>query len=489
MIRTAGLVRAVFLVGVLAGCGAMEPAPGLQAAAYVAPQVTPVATRVQPAATRPPPTATPLPMPIAGKVVVAVVQVDSLRTRAYPGTEYAILFANRRGDVLYVAGDAGGAENAWLPIYVMGKGYGWVAQRYVELQERPATGVDYAVWLERIYQIPVDLVQVPDGAPAPTQRVLVATAVPAPDVQIPDPTVAVPAGETISRSYKWFYKGEWTWELEIPLWLYDKYKQLPRARTRNYSIYVTHPEDDYYIDQLADLISEGAVTAGYTAYETVELAAAFVQGLPYTVDSVTSAYDEYPRYPVETLVDYGGDCEDTSILLAAIVDKLGYGVALIMPPGHLAVGIKGSDDLPGSYWKHQGTKYYYVETTGEGFGIGEVPDVYTTANADVFPIASIAVLAHDWVATRSGNQLTVRISVANVGTAKTSAAVVSAGFESGDLLYSRKDSGVFSVVAGAETSVDLVLKVPAAGRIRLRVWVSDEGAVVDESTGDWFDSE
>ena len=149
MIRTAGLVRAVFLAGVVAGCGAMEPAPGLQAAAPVAPQVTPVATRVQPVATRPPPTATPLPMPIAGKVVVAVVQVDSLRTRAYPGTEYAILFANRRGDVLYVAGDAGGAENAWLPIYVVGKGYGWVAQRYVELQERPATGVDYAGWDSR----------------------------------------------------------------------------------------------------------------------------------------------------------------------------------------------------------------------------------------------------------------------------------------------------------------------------------------------------
>ena len=41
--------------------------------------------------------------------------------------------------------------------------------------------------------------------------------------------------------------------------------------------------------------------------EKVNLVITFVQSLPYTSDSVTTAFDEYPQYPMETLVEYGGN--------------------------------------------------------------------------------------------------------------------------------------------------------------------------------------
>jgi len=50
---------------------------------------------------------------------------------------------------------------------------------------------------------------------------------------------------------------------------------------------------------------------------TIENALAFVQkSVSYQLDPAGS---EYPRYPVETLVDGVGDCEDSAILYASIV--------------------------------------------------------------------------------------------------------------------------------------------------------------------------
>jgi competence protein ComEC len=171
------------------------------------------------------------------------------------------------------------------------------------------------------------------------------TPTPTPSEKLPASTVELPSvigeetssTELIPVNYSWTYNGKWSWEGKIPLSLYEYYRKLPRPPTKNYSVYVTHPLDDPYIDRLVEKIKNAAQQEGYTAYQTVEFAAAFVQSLPYTVDSVTTPYDEYPRYPIETLVDKGGDCEDTSILLASIIDKIGYGVVLIILPNHCCI--------------------------------------------------------------------------------------------------------------------------------------------------------
>ena len=62
-----------------------------------------------------------------------------------------MVFVNPRDAVLYIAGPAAGTGKAWLPIYAVGKGYGWVAQRYVRLEQRLATGADYDIWLQHIH--------------------------------------------------------------------------------------------------------------------------------------------------------------------------------------------------------------------------------------------------------------------------------------------------------------------------------------------------
>jgi hypothetical protein len=192
--------------------------------------------------------------------------------------------------------------------------------------------------------------------------------------------------------YTWSYKGDWTWNLDIPQALYDAYKAVPLAtREKNgiegYGFLVT--THDSYIQSLTDKLTQISNEQGFSEYEKVSFTLAFVQSLEYTSDDVTTGHDEYPRFPVETLVDDGGDCEDTSILFATMVKQMGYGAVFINPEGHYAVGVLGEDSLEGYYWNYptgSDNRYYYCETTGVGFEIGELPDDYVGQTAHIYPI-------------------------------------------------------------------------------------------------------
>jgi transglutaminase-like putative cysteine protease len=169
------------------------------------------------------------------------------------------------------------------------------------------------------------------------------------------------------KAFSWRYGGsDWSFNMSIPQSLYDSYKDVPIAnRTRNgpagYGFLTT--TKDALIISLAHQLNESAAQKGYSSYETVSFLLSFIQSLPYTSDSSTEAYDEYPRFPIETLVDGGGDCEDTAILFASIVCILNYTVIYINPPNHVAVGIRGDATVAGTYWTSNGGRYYYCDTT------------------------------------------------------------------------------------------------------------------------------
>jgi hypothetical protein len=198
-----------------------------------------------------------------------------------------------------------------------------------------------------------------------------------------------PSNSLIYRDFEWDYphdywnKKSWTWELSFSQELYLYKSQLPRLRYyKDWAEYTVDP----IVSQLAIGLKNAAEDEGYDDYQTVSFILAFVQSLPYTEDDVTTGADNYPRYPIETLVDEGGDCEDTSFLFAGIVKELNYGVCLINPPGHVAVGVLGSEDLAGTYYELDGKRYYYCETTGSGWEIGECPDEFLNEKATVIKI-------------------------------------------------------------------------------------------------------
>ena len=196
--------------------------------------------------------------------------------------------------------------------------------------------------------------------------------------------------EYYKRHYTWKYKGKtWTWDISIPKKLYEYYKNKPHNREENYAQYALSDYDRPYLDSMINGFKKTAEEEGFSDYDTVMFIVSFVQSLKYTSDKVTTGYDEYPRYPIETLVDNGGDCEDTAILTAALLHELGYGVVLIELPEHMAVGVKGGGGIYGSYYDYNGGKYYYLETTNTGWDIGQIPPEYENTKVTIRPMVQI----------------------------------------------------------------------------------------------------
>ena len=92
--------------------------------------------------------------------------------------------------------------------------------------------------------------------------------------------------------------------------------------------------------------------------EYLELIAVYIQSLKYETRVQNPA-----KFPVETVVDRSGDCDDKSLLLAGLLSREGYPVALLLfgPESHMAIGV-GSDD-----YLYKNTGYAFVETTNYSF--------------------------------------------------------------------------------------------------------------------------
>ena len=191
------------------------------------------------------------------------------------------------------------------------------------------------------------------------------------------------------QEFVWDYGGHhWVWNLSIPVDLYSAYVSVPDfTRTQiplsNFGYFTT--TEDSYLQTLAQKLNETAQQEGYSSITELNFVLAFVQSIPYATDNASTGYQDYPRFPVETLVDNVGDCKSHSVLFATLSLMLDYGAVYINPPDHLAVGILG-DDLSGTYWNYSGGSYYYCETTGSGFTIGQLPTQFNGQSAYVYGI-------------------------------------------------------------------------------------------------------
>jgi len=296
--------------------------------------------------------------------------------------------------------------------------------------------------------------------------------------------------ETTEREYEWRYGGyTWTLTLSIPDSLYEYYKNLDRPPISDYSVYVTHPYDDEYIKTIIEKFNFIAIDKKYTEEEKINLVISFVQSLPYTSDEVTTPYDEYPRYPLETLVDQGGDCEDTSILVAAFLDKLNYDVILLGFPDHMAAGV--SIDTYGYYWTFNDKDYFYLETTSKGWEIGEIPPEFSAYEyADTYPLNPVPIFTHDWEAIQEGFKMKITITIENVGSALAKGIRAYAAFDAGEgYVWHQEESEPFDLHFGRDVTKKLVLDVPRNEYTRLIVGILDsEGYLIDVSYSEWFNT-
>ncbi|HMP75071.1 MAG TPA: hypothetical protein PKE12_02130 [Kiritimatiellia bacterium] len=120
---------------------------------------------------------------------------------------------------------------------------------------------------------------------------------------------------------------------------------------------------------------------GFTPLQEVENIVSMVRSLRYWSDPGHPHAVDQPKYPVQTLVDGGGDCEDFAILAAALLWTLGHPVALIYLEteftAHMALGCHVAGlDCSCTVAGPDGREYAYIETVPTDVPLGVIPDEF-----------------------------------------------------------------------------------------------------------------
>ena len=96
--------------------------------------------------------------------------------------------------------------------------------------------------------------------------------------------------------------------MDISYYDYNYYSSKPRVY--DYSVYATDEADVSGMTALAETLRGMAIDNGFTSdYDIAGFVSAFVQNIPYQIIREYKGVAEYPKYPMETLFEQGGDCE------------------------------------------------------------------------------------------------------------------------------------------------------------------------------------
>jgi len=192
----------------------------------------------------------------------------------------------------------------------------------------------------------------------------------------------------VYREYDWYYLGQKHWSKGTSAqrgtgFNRSEYLSLAVGPHHNdtdedsFARVLEIPSED--VERLADYLAGQAATD----LQRVNNILKFVQYLPYIYDAPD---ENYVRHPLETLVEGGGDCEDTSVLAARLLlsaGNEGYPVVLLTVDSngdgeadHMMIGVS-VPGASGDFHEVNGTRYYVCETTSTTYGVGFKPRNYS----------------------------------------------------------------------------------------------------------------
>jgi len=127
---------------------------------------------------------------------------------------------------------------------------------------------------------------------------------------------------------------------------------------KTYRAMVNDPAQEEMYSDLINDFKKTRLSQGLSNDEYLELIAVYIQSLTYETREQNPA-----KFPIETVVDRAGDCDDKSLLLAGLLSREGYTVALFLfgPEAHMAIGVDSEDFL------YKRTGYAFLETTNYSF--------------------------------------------------------------------------------------------------------------------------
>lgn len=282
--------------------------------------------------------------------------------------------------------------------------------------------------------------------------------------------------------HNWYYdEVEWSCKLSIPMELYDYYQRRTHLGD-DFSHYVLSVYDREYVRDLVQSFRVGGEKNGLSETDNIYNVISFVQSLQYKYDINSKNEEEYVRYPIETLVDGVGDCEDMVILAASILYEMGNKVLLVNLPEHLALAVQCKESFPGTYYEYQGERYYYLEMTNIGWDLGQIPNHYKGVEAKLIPIVNKPVVVpkscsyqHDaYWSTDTTVDFKMRCAIDNLGPGATDGMLLHVLFKPYDTSTTIYKEQLFRLVdlpegGSAEFEVVVPTPRPLMGVIEFRV--------------------
>jgi hypothetical protein len=125
----------------------------------------------------------------------------------------------------------------------------------------------------------------------------------------------------------------------------------------------------------------------------------FANGVLMLVHQIPYKESDPQKFPIETIVENGGDCDILSVLAASIMKagKLDVILLFLEAQDHMLLGV----NLPESpkevrsqayFLRYDDKKYYVAETTGgnwkKGWRVGECPEILQNSFAKVIPLTN-----------------------------------------------------------------------------------------------------
>jgi len=196
---------------------------------------------------------------------------------------------------------------------------------------------------------------------------------------IPKPLPIPPEEEVFSedleiREFKWMFNEQpylkdgitHNFAMSVPVSksLYADYRARDHHVTsdKDYLRFATEELFDDLVFGISARIRDLSLMNGLDKLAEIHLAMAFTLCIRYAYDDEEYGM-EWPKYPIETIYDQRGDCEDHAILCGVILYNLGHFTCLGLTRTHAFLGVEAPYPLEGTCFRFGGKTLYSCEVT------------------------------------------------------------------------------------------------------------------------------
>lgn len=129
-------------------------------------------------------------------------------------------------------------------------------------------------------------------------------------------------------------------------------------------------DNEKKVQVISDIIKYAVNKNNLNTNQTIYMVLNFIQKIEYYIPK-ENYFQIYP--PLNSIIANKGDCDTKSLMIAMIFEDLGYDAVLFYSSKYLHAMAGVNINARGTYKTYAGKRFYFMETTAEGWTLGRLP--------------------------------------------------------------------------------------------------------------------